>query len=101
MSIPLNPLAFQQPSSIQTLAQAQLWIDRFPRPAQFNQHAWHTTKRLALLVWKCHLEQRPFQRTLNFLHPNFYEMIKTPEGVCLLHESRLRRFQGSGIDFQD
>ncbi|MFZ9055306.1 MAG: hypothetical protein ACO2ZL_05805 [Flavobacteriales bacterium] len=92
MSIPLNPQAFQNTSSIQNLAAAQVWIDRFPRPSQFNQHAWQTTKRLALLVWKCHLQQQPFRRTLNFLHPHFYEMIKTPEGVSLLNENRLRRF---------
>jgi hypothetical protein len=29
---------------------------------------------------------------LNFLHPTFYEMIKTPAGVSLLAESRLRKF---------
>jgi hypothetical protein len=25
------------------------------------------------------------------MHPAFYEMIKTPEGICLVHEARLRR----------
>ena len=92
MSIPLNPTAFQNNPQITTLAEAQGWIDSFARPNQFNPHAWQTTKRLALLVWKCHLEQRAFHRTLNFLHPTFYEMIKTPAGVCLLTESRLRKF---------
>jgi hypothetical protein len=91
MSIPLNPQAFASPSSIQNAAQAKLWIDRFARPAMFNSHAWQTTKKLALLVWQCHLENRPFRRTLNFMHPSFYEMIKTPEGICLVNESRLRR----------
>jgi hypothetical protein len=28
---------------------------------------------------------------LNFMHPAFYEMIKTPEGICLVNEKRLRR----------
>lgn len=92
MSIPLNPTAFQNNPHITTLAQAQVWIDSFARPYQFNQHAWQTTKRLALLVWKCHLEQRAFHRTLNFLHPTFYQMIKTPAGISLLAESRLRKF---------
>lgn len=92
MSIPLNPQAFQSPSGIQDLAQAQKWINGFARPDQFNSHAWQTTKRLALLVWKCHLEERAFHRTLNFLHPVFYEMIKTPHGVSLLSEHRLRKF---------
>ena len=92
MSIPLNPTAFQHDPRITTLAEASAWVDSFPRPNQFNQHAWQTTKRLALLVWKCHLEHRPFNRTLNFLHPTFYEMIKTPEGISLLSESRFRRF---------
>ena len=92
MSIPFNPIAFQNNPQITTLAEAQVWIDSFARPNQFNQHAWQTTKRLALLVWKCHLEQRAFHRTLNFLHPTFYEMIKTPSGVSLLAESRLRKF---------
>lgn len=95
MSIPLNPLAFQGPTPIQSLAEAQAWIDQFPRPSQFNPHAWQTTKRLAMLVWKCHLENRPFHRTLNFLHPRFYEMIRTPAGISLLHESRLRRLSGT------
>ena len=92
MSIPLNPIAFQHPSQIQTLADAQLWINRFARPERFNIHAWHTTKKLALLVWKCHLERRPIDRTLNFLHPTFYHMIRTPEGMSLLVEHRVRKF---------
>jgi hypothetical protein len=91
MSIPLNPLAFASTSSIQNAAQAKQWIDGFARPELFNSHAWQTTKRLAMLVWQCHLNQQPFRRTLNFMHPSFYEMIKTPEGVCLVHEGRLRR----------
>lgn len=91
MSIPLNPQAFAFPSSIQNIAQAKRWIDGFSRPAMFNSHAWQTSKKLALLVWECHLENRPFRRTLNFMHPAFYEMIKTPEGICLVHEARLRR----------
>ena len=92
MSIPLNPAAFQEHSSITTLAQAQRWIDGFSRPDCFNTHAWSTTKRLALLVWKCHLEKKHFNRTLNFLHPTFYDMIRTPEGENILNERRLRRF---------
>ena len=32
MSIPLNPAAFQEHSSITTMAEAQRWIDGFPRP---------------------------------------------------------------------
>ncbi|MDA0912661.1 MAG: hypothetical protein O2818_02470 [Bacteroidetes bacterium] len=92
MSIPLNPHAVQYVPSIQNLAEAQKWIDGFPRPLQFNPHAWQTTKKLALLVWKCYLERRPFHRTLNFLHPDFYEMIRTPEGISLVEEGRLRKF---------
>ena len=78
MSIPLNPSVSEQPTNHHPRRGAS-WIDSFARPNQFNQHAWQTTKRLALLVWKCHLEQRAFHRTLNFLHPTFYEMIKTPQ----------------------
>ncbi len=92
MSIPLNPEAFQEHSSIHTLAQAQRWIDGFSRPECFNTHAWSTTKKLALLVWRCHLEKKSFNRTLNFLHPTFYDMIRTPEGKNILAEKRLRRF---------
>ena len=95
MSIPLNPAAFQEHSSITTMAEAQRWIDGFPRPDCFNAHAWSTTKRLAMLVWKCHLENRHFNRTLNFLHPSFYDMIQTPEGINILNERRFRRFVSS------
>lgn len=92
MAIPMNPSAFQLSSSIQNIAQAKKWIDAFSRPSCFNSHAWQTTKRLALLVWQCHFENRTFNRTLNFLHPSFYDMIRTPEGTALIEEHRLRHF---------
>ncbi len=91
MSIPLNPIALEAPSSIRTLADAHAWIERFARPDGFNTHAWFTLKRLALTVWRCRFEQRPFPRTLNYLHPLFYEMIRTPEGVLLVPERTVRR----------
>ena len=91
MAIPLNPMAFQASSSVTNLAEARLWIEHFPRPVGFNAYAWDTTKRLALQVWRCHFDGRAFQRTLNFMHPSFYDMIRTPEGISLVPEHLVRR----------
>ena len=91
MAIPLNPMALQARSSINNLADARMWIESFPRPGGFNTYAWETTKKLALQVWRCHFEGRAFQRTLNFMHPSFYDMIRTPEGVPSLAERMVRK----------
>ena len=92
MALPLNPMALQAHCSITNLAEARMWTERFSRPPGFNPHAWETTKRLALQVWRCHFEGRAFQRTLNFMHPSFYDMIRTPEGVSLIAEHLVRRY---------
>jgi hypothetical protein len=91
MAIPLNPLALQATNSINNLAEARLWIERFSRPVGFNTYAWETTKRLALQVWRCYFDGRSFERTLNFMHPTFYDMIRTPEGNSLLSERLVRK----------
>lgn len=91
MAVPMNPQIWQAQSSIQTLEDARRYIDGFTRPAGFNNHAWSTTKRLALLVWRCHFEGRAYNRTLNYLHPTFYDMIRTPEGISLIREQSVRR----------
>mgnify|MGYP006863211595 CR=1 FL=1 len=91
MALPLNPMAFQASNTVTNLAEARLWVERFSRPMGFNPYAWETTKRLALQVWRCHFEGRPFQRTLNFMHPSFYDMIRTPEGISLISEHHVRR----------
>ena len=92
MAIPLNPAAWLQPQRIQNLAQARMWVERFARPSGYSIHAWESNKRTAMLVWRCHFEGRPFQRTLNYLHPMFYEMIRTPSGTLLVSEKAIRRF---------
>ena len=93
MAVPMNPALWQTQSSIASLEEARRHVNGFPRPEGFNQHAWSTTKRLAMLVWRCHFEGRAYNRTLNYLHPSFYEMIRTPEGVSIVHESAVRRLR--------
>lgn len=90
MSLPLNPALLSTPCSIQTLPQARMWVEQFARPMGFSPYAWNTTKRIALEVWKCHFAGRQFRRTLNFMHPSFYQMIKTPEGLSLVPEKCMR-----------
>ena len=90
MSLPLNPSLTAQPCSIENLAQARLWVERFARPVGFSPYAWNTTKRIALEVGRCHFGNRQFQRTLNFMHPLFYQMIRTPEGLPLVSIHRVR-----------
>ena len=48
MSLPLNPAIVATPSSIQSLPQARMWVERFARPQGFSPYAWNTTKRIAL-----------------------------------------------------
>ncbi|HIO16582.1 MAG TPA: hypothetical protein EYN28_00725 [Flavobacteriales bacterium] len=91
MSIPLNTLCLSDSSStINDIAQARLWVNSFPRPSGFNPYAWNTTKRIALEIWKCYFANRSFERTVNFMHPSFYIMIRTPEGAPLLVERSIR-----------
>ncbi len=92
MSLPLNPALLATPCSIQSLPQARLWVERFARPQGFSPYAWNTTKRIAMEVWKCHFAGRQFARTLNFMHPLFYQMIRTPEGLPLVPETCMRGF---------
>lgn len=89
MSIPLNTLRPNSPS-INNLADARLWIDSFPRPNGFSPYAWSSTKRIALEVWKSFFSGNKFNRTLNYMHPSFYTMIRTPEGHPLLMEKSIR-----------
>ena len=90
MSLPLNPSIAVQPCSIQSLAEARLWVERFARPNGFSPYAWNTTKRIAMEVWKCHFSNRQFRRSVNFMHPLFYQMIRTPEGLPLVSIHRVR-----------
>ena len=92
MSLPLNPALVATPCSITSPAQARLWVERFARPQGFSPYAWNTTKRIAMEVWKCHFARRPFRRTLNFMHPLFYQMIRTPEGLPLVQARNMRGF---------
>ena len=89
MSIPLNTPSTKS-LSINDLVSANLWINSFPRPVGFNPYAWHTTKRIALEVWKSFLGGKSFDRSLNYMHPTFYSMIKTPEGQPILREKYIR-----------
>jgi hypothetical protein len=89
MSIPIHALSVTS-TSISNIATARLWIDSFPRPLGFNTYAWNTTKRIALEIWKCYFSNRAFDRTVNFMHPSFYRMIRTPEGNPILVERSIR-----------
>ncbi|MBM55120.1 MAG: hypothetical protein CMB32_01010 [Euryarchaeota archaeon] len=89
MSIPLNTLR-PNSISINNLVEARLWIDSFPRPLGFSPYAWSSTKRIALEVWKSFFTGQKFNRTLNFMHPTFYSMIRTPEGFPILKEKSIR-----------
>ena len=91
MSIPLNTYSHKVNTSIKGLSEARLWVSSFPRPKGFSPYAWSTTKRIALEVWKCYFFDRAFDRTVNFMHPTFYLMIRTPEGIPLLVERSIRR----------
>ena len=90
MSLPLNPALVATPCSITSPAQARLWVERFARPQGFSPYAWNTTKRIAMEVWKCHFSKRHFHRSVNFMHPLFYQMIRTPEGLPLVSIHRIR-----------
>ena len=90
MSIPLNTYSHTASTAITSLSDARLWVSSFPRPTGFSPYAWSTTKRIALEVWKCYFFNRAFDRTVNFMHPSFYVMIRTPEGSPLLVERSIR-----------
>jgi len=59
------------------LIEAKRHIDSFSRPMGYNTYAWNVTKKTALEVWRCHFNNEPYYRPLNFLCNEFYEMIKT------------------------
>ena len=89
MSIPLNTFA-NSTISIHNIVEARLWIDSHPRPKGFSPYAWSSTKRIALQVWKSFFSGKKFERTLNYMHPTFYSMIRTPEGEPILKEKSIR-----------
>ncbi len=71
---------------MKNLAEAQRYINSYPRPAGLNTHSWNAIKRLALYAWDCHLKGRKFTHSINFLCKEFYLMIRTPEGEYIVPE---------------
>lgn len=69
------------------LADANRYINSFPRPNGFNNYSWQAIKKLALNAWECYLEQKRFNRSINFMCKEFYQMIRTPEGNFIVPES--------------
>ena len=89
MSIPINTFA-NNTISIHNIVEARLWIDSHPRPKGFSPYAWSSTKKIALQVWKSFFSGKKFERTLNYMHPTFYSMIRTPEGEPILKEKSIK-----------
>lgn len=69
------------------LADANRFINSFPRPNGLNTHSWSAIKKLALHAWDCHLSQKKFTHRINFLCKEFYLMIRTPEGQFIIPEN--------------
>jgi hypothetical protein len=73
------------------LNEVKRYIDSFSRPAGYNLYAWDVTKRLALEVWESHLEKKRFNRSVNYLCKEFYQMIQQPEsGEYILPKGSFR-----------
>lgn len=73
------------------LADAQRYIDSFSRPNGYSTYAWKVTKKVALEVWDAYLNNRPLRRSLNYYCPEFYSMIRTPEGRDIVPVAMIRR----------
>lgn len=69
---------------MKNLIEVKKYIDSFSRPLGYNTYAWNVTKKTALEVWRCHFNNEPYYRPLNFLCKEFYEMIKTNSGDSLI-----------------
>ena len=67
-----------------TLAEAKRHIDSFSRPEGYNQYAWKVTKKVALEVWDCYLNNRPITRSINYFCQEFYQMLRTTEGTLIV-----------------
>lgn len=73
------------------LSEVKRYIDTFSRPDGYNHYAWDVTKRLAMEVWESYLENRSFNRSLNYLCQEFYQMIQDPgNGEYIAPKSRIR-----------
>ncbi len=68
------------------LAEANRYINSFPRPVGLNSYSWSALKRLALYAWDCYLNNRRFTHSINFMCKEFYLMIRTPEGKFIVPE---------------
>jgi hypothetical protein len=75
-----------------TLTDAKRHIDSFSRPTGYNTYAWNVAKKMALEVWECYLNKRPFTRSINYFCKEFYMMIQTPEGQYIVPKSSFRTF---------
>jgi hypothetical protein len=64
---------------MKNMIDVQRYLDSFSRPAGYNQYAWDVTKRIAREVWKSYFDQTRFQRPVNYLCKEFYQMIQRPE----------------------
>ena len=73
---------------MKNLAEANRYINSFPRPAGLNTYAWAAIKRMALKAWECYLTNRKFTHSINFMSKDFYMMIRTPEGKFIVPENQ-------------
>ena len=74
---------------MKSLAEVKRYIDSFPRPNGYNTYAWNVTKKTALEVWRCYFENKTYYRPLNYLCAEFYDMIRTQDGTCIINGKSL------------
>jgi len=76
---------------MQSLVEVKKHIDSFSRPMGYNTYAWNITKKTALEVWDCYLNNKTFHRPLNYFCKEFYLMITDPELNILISASSSKR----------
>ncbi len=75
-----------------SLQEVRRYIDSFARPNGYNTYAWNVAKRMAMEAWDCHLNNRRFQKPINYFCSEFYQMLRKPDGSYIVPESSFRKY---------
>lgn len=89
----MRPIAI--PHRIASLEAARLHVAAFPCPEGFSRFAWKQLQQTAISAWHAHLGKTTFRGNLNFCRPEFYNMLRHPDGHSIVSPDRIRRYKAA------
>ena len=83
------------PPRITGLDMARQHVASFACPDGFSTFAWKQLRQTAISVWHAHLNGSTFRGSLHFCRPEFYDMLRHPDGSTIIPEGRIRGYQAA------